>query len=122
MQEPLTRLIKKKKDIIPGSKGQFFLERFFELFEILLSFVTNTISFVRIGAFALNHVGMMGVVFVFSKMASGGASIAVVIIGNIIVMAMEGLIVGIQVLRLEFYEIFSRFFEGNGKEFKPINK
>lgn len=122
LQEPLTRLIKKKKDIIPGSKGQFFLESFFELFEILLSFVTNTISFVRIGAFALNHVGMMGVVFVFSKMASGGASIAVVIIGNIIVMAMEGLIVGIQVLRLEFYEIFSRFFEGNGKEFKPINK
>lgn len=122
LKEPLTHLIQRKKDIIPGSKGQFFLESFFELFEILLSFVTNTISFVRIGAFALNHVGMMGVVFVFSKMASGGAGIAVVVIGNIIVMAMEGLIVGIQVLRLEFYEIFSRFFEGNGKEFKTIKK
>ena len=43
-----------------------------------------------------------------------------VIIGNIFVMAMEGLIVGIQVLRLEFYEMFSRFFEGDGKPFTPI--
>ena len=46
----------------------------------------------------------------------------VVILGNMLVMGLEGLIVGIQVLRLEFYEIFSRFFEGNGREFRSIEK
>lgn len=122
LQEPLTRLIAREKQLISGSKGEFVLESFFELFEILLSFVTNTISFVRVGAFALNHVGMMSVVFIFAKMASGAGSIAVVVIGNIFVMCLEGLIVGIQVLRLEFYEIFSRFYDGDGKEFKSIKQ
>ena len=55
-------------------------------------------------------------------MASGGASIVVVILGNMLVMGLEGLIVGIQVLRLEFYEIFSRFFEGSGREFRSAKK
>ena len=121
-KEPLTRFIRKKRPYLTGTKGEFVLENFFELFEIILSFVTNTVSFVRVGAFALNHVGMMGVVFVFSKMASGGASIVVVILGNMLVMGLEGLIVGIQVLRLEFYEIFSRFFEGSGREFRSAKK
>lgn len=121
-KEPLTRFLSKKRPYLTGTKGEFVLENFFELFEIILSFVTNTVSFVRVGAFALNHVGMMGVVFVFSKMASGGASMVVVILGNMLVMGLEGLIVGIQVLRLEFYEIFSRFFEGNGREFRSIEK
>lgn len=119
-QDPLSRLIEKKKNLFASSKGEFILENIFELFDIVLSFVTNTISFVRVGAFALNHVGMMSVVFIFSKMASGFSSTLVIIIGNIIVMGLEGLIVGIQVLRLEFYEIFSRFYEGNGREFKSI--
>ena len=52
----------------------------------------------------------------------GSANIVVVIIGNIIVMAMEGLVVGIQVLRLEYYEMFGRFYEGNGREFVPYRK
>ena len=49
----------------------------------------------------------------------GVPNILVVIIGNIIVLAMEGLVVGIQVLRLEYYEIFGRFYEGSGREFVP---
>ena len=51
---------------------------------------------------------------------SAGASPFVIIIGNIFVMAMEGMIVGIQAIRLEYYEIFSRFYEGDGKPFLPI--
>ena len=51
-----------------------------------------------------------------------GFYIAIAIIGNIVVIALEGLIVGIQVLRLEYYELFSRFYEGNGREFKSIKK
>ena len=52
----------------------------------------------------------------------GTPNILVVIIGNIIVLAMEGLVVGIQVLRLEYYEIFGRFYEGSGREFIPYRK
>lgn len=52
----------------------------------------------------------------------GSANIVVVIIGNIIVMAMEGLVVGIQVLRLEYYEMFGRFYEGSGRKFVPYRK
>ena len=122
LREPLSRAIAHKKELIKGSKGEFLLENFFELFEILLSFVTNTISFVRVGAFALNHVGMMGVVFIFSEMASGAASWVIIVLGNLLVMGLEGLIVGIQVLRLEYYEIFSRFYSGEGKAFQSTKE
>lgn len=121
-QSPLARLIERKKKLFDGSKGEFILENLFELFDIVLSFVTNTISFVRVGAFSLIHVGMMSVVFIFSKMASGVTSAVVIVLGNILVMGLEGLIVGIQVLRMEFYEIFSRFYDGSGREFKTITR
>ena len=100
----------------------FFMESFFELFEILLSYLTNTISFLRVGAFALSHAGMMAVVMLLAGAQDGNLNIIVVIIGNIIVSLLEGFVVGIQVLRLEYYEMFSRFYKGNGKEFKPYNK
>ena len=98
------------------------MESFFELFEILLSFVTNTMSFVRVGAFALNHAGMMSVVLLFMHQISGAGSIVVAIFGNLLVMGIEGLIVGIQVLRLGFYEMFSRFYDGDGKAFHSVNE
>ncbi|HKL99011.1 MAG TPA: V-type ATPase 116kDa subunit family protein [Mobilitalea sp.] len=120
LREPLTRMIEKKKNIFPEHKTMFFVESFFELIEILLSYVTNTISFLRVGAFALSHAAMMGVVMLLSGAESGNANIIALIIGNIFVAAMEGLIVGIQVLRLEYYEMFSRFYKGTGKEFKPF--
>ena len=50
-----------------------------------------------------------------------GGSIAITIFGNALVIGLEGLIVGIQVLRLGFYEMFSRFYDGDGREFKPLN-
>lgn len=119
-KEPLTRLVEHKKDIISGSKGEFFLTAFFEVFEVLLSFFSNTISFMRIGAFILSHAGMMFAVFAIGNMCSGLAgNIIAQIIGNIFVMCLEGLIVGIQGIRLHFYEMFSRFYEGNGKPYEP---
>ena len=118
-KEPLTKLFERKKGAFSGG-GEYFIESFFELFETLLSFATNTISFVRVGAFALNHAGMLMVVFMFAEMTKGAASIGVIIFGNLVVIALEGLIVGIQVLRLEFYELFGRFFSGEGKPFTPL--
>lgn len=118
-REPLTHLLQKKAHIFPENKGMFFVESIFELFEVLLSYITNTISFLRVGAFALSHAAMMGVVMLLAGANSGSPNIIALILGNIFVAAMEGLIVGIQVLRLEYYEMFSRFYKGTGKEFIP---
>ncbi len=116
MSGPLSDLIAGKKHWLPKS-GMYFVENFFEMFEVILSFFTNTISFLRIGAFAIVHVGMMMVVAILTPAGIGIGSILVQVIGNAVVMVLEGLIVGIQVLRLEYYEMFSRYFTGRGKEF-----
>lgn len=114
---PLWRLMKKEKPF-PKKIGGFLVEEFFEMFEILLSYLTNTMSFLRVGGFMLSHASMM--LLVYTILAMSGSFIGqslILIIGNIFVMGFEGLIVGIQVLRLEFYEMFSRYFEGDGKPF-----
>ena len=123
LKEPLTNLVEKKSEILPEPKGMFFVQSFFELFEVLLSYLSNTLSFLRIGAFAVSHAAMMEVVLMLAGATEGGSpNWIVVVLGNIFVCAMEGLIVGIQVLRLEYYEIFSRFYAGNGREFRPFRK
>ena len=115
-KEKLENLIKKDKNNVKVP----VVEKIFELIEMLLSMASNTISFVRLAAFAINHVGLCMAVYILADMFSGAGSIAVAIIGNIIVIALEGLIVAIQVLRLEYYELFSRFYTGNEKEYIPI--
>ncbi|MBU9739049.1 V-type ATP synthase subunit I [Diplocloster agilis] len=122
-KEPLTALVTRHAELMPKEKGMFLVQSFFELFEVVLSYLTNTISFVRIGAFALSHAGMMQVVLMLANAENGGSpNWPVVVIGNLFVMGMEGLIVGIHVLRLEYYEMFSRFFSGSGREFVPYTE
>ena len=119
-KEPLTNLVEKKSEIMPKQKGMFFVQGFFEMFEVLLSYFSNTLSFVRIGAFAVSHAAMMEVVLMLAGAESGSPNWIVVVLGNLFVCGMEGLIVGIQVLRLEYYEIFSRFYKGTGRIFEPF--
>ena len=90
----------------------FFVEALMELFDVVLSYATNSISFVRVGAFALSHAGMMGVVMTLAGYESGSLNYLVVILGNIFSHRVRGACVGIQVLRLEYYEMFSRFYKG----------
>ena len=99
-----------------------FVEKIFEIIEMLLSFLSNTISFLRLAAFAINHAGLCMAVYILANMISGAGNIAIAIIGNAIVIVLEGLIVAIQVLRLEYYELFSRFYSGDGRPYKPIKK
>ena len=110
-------LIERKPDWKPESIGDFILQNVFELLEYVLSYLSNTVSFLRVGAFVLVHAGMMMVVF---SLAGAHENIFVIILGNILVIALEGLLTGIQALRLEYYEMFSRFYEGGGTAFKPI--
>ena len=121
-KEPLTALAEKHAKIMPEEKGMFFVQGVFELFEVCLSYFSNTLSFVRVGAFAVSHAAMMEVVLMLAGAEAGTPNWLVVVLGNLFVCGMEGLIVGIQVLRLEYYELFSRFYRGNGREFKPYGK
>ena len=106
-------------------------EQLFKPVEIILSLMTNTISFMRVGAFGMNHAVMMSVVYILAGVGGGwsgananGASrvsyIVSIIVGNLFVMLLEGLIVFIQCLRLEYYEFFSKFFGGSGVKYDPL--
>ena len=119
-REILGGLAEGRSDWKPESWGDFVMQNFFEVFEFLLSFLTNTVSFIRVGAFVLVHAGMMMVVFMLAEMSSGVGYALIIVLGNVFVMALEGLLVGIQALRLEFYEMFSRFFDGEGRPFTPV--
>lgn len=98
-----------------------FVERIFDVIEMLLSLASNTISFLRLAAFAINHVGLCMAVYLLANMVEGAGNLLIAVIGNGIVIVLEGLIVAIQVLRLEYYELFSRFYEGNGREYENIS-
>lgn len=120
LKEAIERKVHGEK-MFPNGFGGFFTEAFFELFEILLSYITNTMSYMRVAGFVLSHAGMMLVVSSLMEM-TGNAGPIVFVLGNIFVMALEGLIVGIQVLRLEFYEMFSRYYTGDGIPFKTLKE
>ena len=121
-KEPLGNLVEKRHKKMEEGKVMFFVQAFFELFETMLSYFSNTISYVRIGAFAVSHAAMMEVVLMLSGATEGSTNWIVFVLGNILVCGLEGLVVGIQVLRLEYYEMFSRFYRGTGREFKPFNR
>jgi len=109
-----------------------FAEIIFKPVEIVLGFTTHTISFVRVGAFALNHAALMVVVFTIAGLSGNFTDpeagfttkfgyVLALIVGNIFVVALEALIVFIQCLRLQYYEFFSKFFEGKGVKYEPLN-
>ncbi len=118
--EPLGDLVNGEEHWQPESWGGYIVENLFESIEVLLGYVTNTMSFLRVGAFVLVHAGMMLVVFVLAETVGGAGYWVVVVIGNALVMVLEALLVAIQVLRLEYYEMFSRFYSGEGKPFEPV--
>jgi V/A-type H+-transporting ATPase subunit I len=64
--------------------------------------------------------GMMIAIFALASLGGHGNNIIVLIIGNVFVMVLEGFVVAIQGIRLQYYEIFSRFYEGTGKEYAPV--
>lgn len=118
--EPLSGLVSGEKDWMPKKWGEYIMEHLIESIEFLLEYVTNTVSFLRVGAFVLVHSGMMMVVFVLAETAGAVAYWPVVVLGNVFVMVLEALLVSIQVLRLEYYEMFNRFYSGEGRAYEPV--
>lgn len=119
-KEFICELIDEHKLYKPDSIVDYILQNLFECIEYVLSYFSNTVSFLRVGAFVIVHASMMMVVFTLAGDTSTPGGIIVVVLGNILVIALEGLLTGIQGLRLEFYEMFSRFYEGEGKAFDPV--
>ena len=119
----LTHMVEKRRPLISGGIATYVVQGFFELFETLISLLSNSLSYVRVGAFAVAHGGLTAVVFILAAMVSPGRGIAywaVVVAGNLFVVGFEGMIVGIQSLRLEYYEFFSKFFSGGGARYVPL--
>jgi V/A-type H+-transporting ATPase subunit I len=92
------------------------------LIETMMQLVMNTVSFVRVGAFALAHAGLS---LAFNVMADSTGSIVatilILLLGNIIVIVLEGLVVSIQTTRLILFEFFIRFLQADGRVFKPLS-
>ncbi|MDZ7751310.1 MAG: V-type ATPase 116kDa subunit family protein [Gammaproteobacteria bacterium] len=90
-------------------------------FEAVMNYLANTLSFLRVAAFSLNHVALAVAVFTLAAMMDTTGHWITVVLGNIFIIVLEGAIVTIQTLRLEYYEGFSRFFRGDGREFRPLS-
>lgn len=120
MKEPLSNAVEHKTVKPEEGWGGYIAQSIFELVDVLLTFVTNSMSYLRVGGFVLSHAGMMLVVMTLVEM-TGKAGVAVLIFGNIFVMVLEGLIVGIQTLRLEYYEMFSRYYDAGGVQFNALS-
>lgn len=119
-KQPLSHIIKGNKSLYEDSPSDYYIEAGFGVIETILSVLSNIISFIRVGAFALNHVGLyIAFATMANMMSTKAGGIAVLVIGNIIIIGLEGLIVFIQSLRLEYYELFSKFYSGYGIPYKP---
>lgn len=119
-KEPLYNLCTGKKPFEHGFLT-FLMEGIVELIDTLSYFLGNTVSFVRVGAFALAHSGLSMAVMELYKLVGGGvAGILVLLLGNALIIVLEGMVVTIQTLRLEYYEFFSKFYSGSGRPFVPF--
>ncbi len=103
-----------------ASIGEKILVVFIETLETIIGYVSNTLSFLRVAAFSLNHVALSIAVFTLAGMMGAFGHVVTVILGNVFVLVLEGGIVMIQVMRLQYYEGFSRYFSGDGHAFAPL--
>lgn len=119
MGHPLSRLVEGRRPIFVHGLFTAVIEGIVEILEVVSSYLSNTVSFLRVGAFGLAHAVLGFIISTMAELAGGLGGIGVMIIGNAIVIVLEGMIVAIQVIRLQYFEFFSKFFHKTGREFKP---
>lgn len=122
---PLGRLVSGQRPIFKEGLASFLMEGIVEILESLTYYVSNSVSFLRVAAFAMAHAVLSVIVFELGDLvaaAPGGVvfRVLIVVIGNLIIIVLEGLIVTIQVVRLQYYEFFSKFFTETGEAFTPF--
>ncbi len=118
--EIFERIVDHKSPVIENGLFSALIGAVVEIIEVVSSYLSNTVSFVRVGAFALAHAVLGYIINSLVQITPGIGGILVLIAGNAIVVVLEGMIVAIQVVRLQYYEFFSKFFSETGREFKPF--
>ena len=116
---PFERLLKGEKPVENGL-GSLLITGIVELIEVISNYLSNTVSFLRVGAFAIAHAVLGFIINFMTEIAAAPLGVLVLIIGNVIVIVLEGMIVAIQVVRLQYYEFFGKFFNETGSEFSPL--
>jgi V/A-type H+-transporting ATPase subunit I len=126
LKEPV-QFFRHRHAAVPGhGLSVVFMESLVEVFEGILGYFSNTISFVRLAAYAMSHAALLVATFMVAAdirhFSHGGGvlSIGVIIVGNVIALVLEGIVCSVQALRLEYYEFFGKFFSGGGQPFKPF--
>ena len=104
----------------------FGMQWIVELLEVFSGYLSNTLSFMRVAGLGIAHVSLMIAFFEISELVTGGGranllSVIILIIGNVLVIGLEGLTAGIQALRLNYYEFFTKFFSGSGRLYSPVS-
>jgi len=122
-EEPFENLVAGRRPILSNGFGSFLISGIVGIIEVVSGYLSNTVSFVRVGAFALSHAVLDFLIYTLTQLCGGEGSIAgilILIFGNALIIVLEGMVVAIQVIRLQYYEFFSKFFHETGKEFKPF--
>lgn len=115
-----------KKQSPAGLVMEFFMDWFVEILEVYSGYLANTLSFMRVAGLGIAHVSLMAAFASISALLSpqGGLTVPgllVLIAGNVLVISLEGLSAGIQALRLNYYEFFSKFFDNSGRAYNPVS-
>jgi V/A-type H+/Na+-transporting ATPase subunit I len=124
-REAIVHLATGHRPVLKDGLFAFIMEGIVEILESVIYYISNSVSFLRVAAFALAHTVLSTIVFLLADMVGGAPGgiafrILVILIGNGIIIVLEGLIVTIQVVRLQYYEFFSKFFNEAGEEFTPF--
>jgi len=133
VREPLLRAIYHRRGEGPGEEEpdrglvETIMESFIHVFETVLTYLSNTISFVRLAAYAMSHTAILVATFLLADEVAkaagavgGPLGVLVIVLGNVLAIALEGIIASVQALRLEYYEFFSKFYTGGGRAFEPF--
>lgn len=126
LKKPIEHLRHRRLGPSSDGLGTALTESLVGAFEALLSFLANTISFVRLAAYAMSHSALLAAAFLMaaevrhSSFGGEALSVLVIVTGNLGTILLEGVIASVQALRLEYYEFFGKFFSATGRPFKPF--
>lgn len=124
IREPLHNLLHRRR-LLADDPFSFVLEASIEILETFTAFLGGTVSFVRVGAFALSHAALCLAIYsvadIMKSLPGGGIWVVLVLaLGNLLVIVMEGMVAMIQGVRLQYYELFSKYFAGDGVAYRPF--
>ena len=126
IREPLLVFLKRRRGEQAESLAEAIITAFIEVMEVFISYLANSLSFLRLAAYAMSHFALLLATMEMSKVlrdmgpAGNVAAVIVFILGNAVIIVLEGMIAAIQAIRLEYYEFFGKFYSGTGRAYKPF--